>query len=484
MSYQRKLERLDDLLVDLQKQSELIEKSSKKWILTLIFENINFVIIWMGILFMTWMYYRAPSEVWVQPELDAVTISKVSTLADSEEDFQKKLERQYWNIAEVRKNEEWNIVVDDGRKEVIFFWKQKDYEDSTDKIAFNDSNSNIWNSSNYNSINSNNNYNSSNNNTLNNSDNANIQPSPTPIKEPNPEPQPNQVIPQPTPTLNPQPTTQPQPQPTPWPQPTIQPTPTPTPSLQPTPQPISQPTLQPEPTPEPSKNLVVTTYSPQTFAVDSQNSIVLQGNNLDNVTIQTFGCKWNKSENKTNLVRVTISDCSVTSNWYIKVTNNYGTYKANINITLPSIDETALEQQAREYLLWLINSSRQSNWVPTISWNANLNYVAYLHSEEQLNQSKLYHTSSKDLTNRLYKYWVLWPADAVYVTENVGTASLNSQDWPTLKGRIDAIHAAMMNEIAPNDWHKRNILDKNVNKVGIFVSIGSNKIYITQNFSK
>lgn len=88
------------------------------------------------------------------------------------------------------------------------------------------------------------------------------------------------------------------------------------------------------------------------------------------------------------------------------------------------------------------------------------------------------HTTPEGLNvwDRLDRAGIGW----TYCAENLGMGS----GYATPSDAIRAFHTMMMNEVAPNDGHRRNILSTRITKAGIGVAVTSgNKVYYVSDFT-
>jgi uncharacterized protein YkwD len=127
-------------------------------------------------------------------------------------------------------------------------------------------------------------------------------------------------------------------------------------------------------------------------------------------------------------------------------------------LAVPSLATAAADAQS---VYRTINSERAAHALGPLHWNARLASAAHAHNLEMVRYDTLSHQLSgeRSLGARVTAAGYAWRA----VGENIGYTS----DW-SLTG-ILGVQRIMYREVAPNDWHRRNILSKTFRAVGVDV---------------
>jgi uncharacterized protein YkwD len=134
----------------------------------------------------------------------------------------------------------------------------------------------------------------------------------------------------------------------------------------------------------------------------------------------------------------------------------------------PAVEQAALE---------MINQSRRQHGLSPLSMDESLRSAARAHSRDMAQRGFFAHVDldGRGLAERLRAAGIVFG----YAAENLGW----SAGYSPLDG-VAANHAQMMAEVAPNDGHRRNILNDRLGKVGIGVYSGADgKVFYTCKFT-
>lgn len=142
--------------------------------------------------------------------------------------------------------------------------------------------------------------------------------------------------------------------------------------------------------------------------------------------------------------------------------------------TPPSAATAAYDAQK---VFALINTERHAHGLVALRWNARLTTVAHSHNLLMAKYNTLSHQLPGELSfgARITASGYKWSA----VGENCAWTS----NW-SLAG-ILAMHTTMYDEVAPNDWHRRNILSKTMRDVGVDIVMDGlhQRAWITEEFA-
>jgi uncharacterized protein YkwD len=136
-----------------------------------------------------------------------------------------------------------------------------------------------------------------------------------------------------------------------------------------------------------------------------------------------------------------------------------------------------IDSAAENYALTLINNSRAQAGKAALVMSSAVRSVARAHAQDMATRNYFSHTSPEGLRvwDRLDRAGIGWS----YLSENLGFG----QGYGTPSDAVRAMHNSMMAEVAPNDGHKKNILNSLAGRVGIGVAkTASNKVYYVCNF--
>jgi uncharacterized protein YkwD len=142
--------------------------------------------------------------------------------------------------------------------------------------------------------------------------------------------------------------------------------------------------------------------------------------------------------------------------------------------TTPSASTAAYDAQQ---VFALINSERASKGLAALRWNTRLTSAAHAHNLRMASANTLSHQLSGEASfgARITAAGYSWRAAG----ENIGMTT----DW-SLSG-ILAVHRGMFAEVAPNDIHRRNILNTSYRDVGVDIVMDAlhHKAWITEDFA-
>jgi uncharacterized protein YkwD len=124
-----------------------------------------------------------------------------------------------------------------------------------------------------------------------------------------------------------------------------------------------------------------------------------------------------------------------------------------------------------------VNRARAAQHLPLLVWDARLQESAHSHNRAMAGSNTLSHQVATEpaLGSRESAAGVQW----TYAAENIGWTTQRS-----LAGVLD-IEARMLTETAPNDAHRRNILSRQAQSLGIDVYYDAthNRLWLTEDFS-
>jgi uncharacterized protein YkwD len=134
----------------------------------------------------------------------------------------------------------------------------------------------------------------------------------------------------------------------------------------------------------------------------------------------------------------------------------------------------------RAQLLATLNQHRAEESLPPLLVDLKAQEAAQAHSEEMERLAKLRHDDSEGHTP-MQRYAELGGLAQTY-GENLGFASRGVVDRDLLWDDIVELDRRMMDERPPQDGHRRNILSKRYQAVGIGVAIGPHGVFFTEDF--
>jgi uncharacterized protein YkwD len=124
-----------------------------------------------------------------------------------------------------------------------------------------------------------------------------------------------------------------------------------------------------------------------------------------------------------------------------------------------------------------MNRGRAAQHLPALVWDARLQQSAHGHNRAMASSNTLAHQVAAEpaLGARESSAGVRW----TYAAENIGWTTQRS-----LAGVLD-IEARMLTETAPNDAHRRNILSRQAQTVGIdvYYDAAHSRLWLTEDFS-
>lgn len=162
----------------------------------------------------------------------------------------------------------------------------------------------------------------------------------------------------------------------------------------------------------------------------------------------------------------------------VKTKTNYQDY------TEPSFKKVDLNELGKNQLVLLINKSRNENGLIPYRLNIGLNNVSTIHSND-MKLIGLKHTEKSLLISRVQENYGSW----VQIGENVGVAKNVKLDEAGIIRAVSIIHSVMINEVAPNDGHKKAILSNDFTDMWVSLAIvdngnGYGTVYVTETFAK
>jgi len=124
-----------------------------------------------------------------------------------------------------------------------------------------------------------------------------------------------------------------------------------------------------------------------------------------------------------------------------------------------------------------VNRARAAHHLPLLAWDARLAESAHSHNRAMASSNTLSHQVDTEpaLGSRESSAGVQW----TYAAENIGWTTQRS-----MAGVLD-IEARMLTETAPNDAHRRNILSRQAQSLGIdvYFDAAHNRLWLTEDFS-
>jgi len=143
----------------------------------------------------------------------------------------------------------------------------------------------------------------------------------------------------------------------------------------------------------------------------------------------------------------------------------------------PASAATSAETAAATSVFRMLNAERAANHLPALGASTALTSSARKHNLAMAAANQLSHQLPGEpvFTTRISQAGVAWHSAA----ENVGWNSDRST------AGANALQAAMYNEKAPNDGHRRNILSTSLRYVGVDVLIDARtgKLWLTEDFA-
>ncbi|MDQ1744237.1 MAG: hypothetical protein QOE23_2576 [Pseudonocardiales bacterium] len=138
---------------------------------------------------------------------------------------------------------------------------------------------------------------------------------------------------------------------------------------------------------------------------------------------------------------------------------------------------TTAETAAASSVLRMLNAERAANHLPALGASTALTSSARRHNLAMAAANQLSHQlpGEPSFSTRISQAGVVWHS----VAENVGWTTARTTDG------ANGLQAAMYNEKAPNDGHRRNILSTSVRFVGVDVLIDARtgKLWLTEDFA-
>ncbi len=128
-----------------------------------------------------------------------------------------------------------------------------------------------------------------------------------------------------------------------------------------------------------------------------------------------------------------------------------------------------------QYMLDFINADRKASGLPpvTLGYNA----AAQQHAQDMLNNHYVAHWGTDGL-----KPYMRWTESGGINYEQENSAYSESSNAVNVKNELKALQAAMMAEVAPNDGHRTNILNKWHTRVNLGIAYDNNQVALVQQF--
>jgi uncharacterized protein YkwD len=124
----------------------------------------------------------------------------------------------------------------------------------------------------------------------------------------------------------------------------------------------------------------------------------------------------------------------------------------------------------------LLNRERAAHGLAALRWNSALASAAHRHSVDMASHNLLSHQLPGELSlgARVTAAGYRW----VMVGENIAFTTNVTQTG------LLALQRMLYAEVAPNDGHRRNILNKYYRDIGIDVVLGHGKAWLTEDFGR
>lgn len=149
------------------------------------------------------------------------------------------------------------------------------------------------------------------------------------------------------------------------------------------------------------------------------------------------------------------------------------------NRTMPS-EATDLEIRVARHVFDAMNRDRAANALPPYSWDEGLVRAARIHNGVMSEHGSLshQHAGEPELSTRVSNQGVQWQACG----ENVAFAQLVVDG--TAQQKAEELHLAMLNEVPPDDGHRRNKLSTDFQRVGISIYLDAQqRLWLTEDFA-
>jgi uncharacterized protein YkwD len=142
----------------------------------------------------------------------------------------------------------------------------------------------------------------------------------------------------------------------------------------------------------------------------------------------------------------------------------------------PAATATTTTATWSQAVFTLLNRERAAHGLAPLRWNSALATAAYRHSSAMASHNTLSHQLPGELSlgARVRAAGYNWIA----VGENIGYTTVLTQSG------LLSFQRYLYNEVAPYDWHRRNILSKTFRDVGIAIVIAHRKAWLTEDFGR
>jgi uncharacterized protein YkwD len=148
--------------------------------------------------------------------------------------------------------------------------------------------------------------------------------------------------------------------------------------------------------------------------------------------------------------------------------------------TSPPPTSTAPADTVIDQVLAHINAARTANGLAALTLSADLSRASELHNQLMINGCGLSHQCPGEagLGDRFTAQGVRWTSAG----ENIGYGSAGSSD-AAITAAANGLTDSMLAEVAPNDGHRRNLLNTGFKTIGLAVDRDSKGlVWMTQDF--
>ena len=136
--------------------------------------------------------------------------------------------------------------------------------------------------------------------------------------------------------------------------------------------------------------------------------------------------------------------------------------------------------QLRRQLIATLNQHRAQYNLPRLSVEPTAERSAQAHAEDMLRTGQMQHDDPNGRTP--FERFEALGGKADYFGENLGFHSPGVLDPVLLWQVIEKLDEQMMDEVPPNDGHRRNILLRNFSQVGIGIAVGARGVFLSEDF--
>lgn len=141
---------------------------------------------------------------------------------------------------------------------------------------------------------------------------------------------------------------------------------------------------------------------------------------------------------------------------------------------------TELEESVARFVFDSMNNARADNNLPAYEWDENLARAARAHNFVMADHNKLSHQlpGEPELGTRLSAQQVQWMQCGENVAYYQPVRADNAQQ------KAEELHLAMLNQVPPEDGHRRNKLSPDFERVGISVYLDPQRnLWMTENYA-